>query len=853
MNRKIKTILIIGIAMLYTLQSRAQKISYEGGDSLSVFLEKKDWLSYFRKIKELSDSAYTNSDNQRLLEIGHILKTEFGELNGEERKALRETAMRVGNKIWKLTGNTREALSVYLIAHDNVNNKSTLDSLSWYVENEISNLYTMQGDYDKAEYFGNLLERSLKYFQLNKFLSRYYTNLGISLQSQNQIEKAIVVFKKGLNIADSIKYNNGIFSNALNLANIYNENPDLGSALFYLTKAGELLPMLASDKRYLEIKASYEFESANYKYTVGLFAESTSLYNEAISTLRKYYSNTERREFAKYYSSLAKVYVSVDSLAMANLTIHEGLKCLIPEYDAHDDMPNKNQLYPENSFMDLLSLYAKIYEREFTNLPGDANLEHAITCIEYALDVNDMIRETVIADPSKLVTIRNNKELITEGIEDLYKMMSIDTSHDYFIRARSLFNRSKSLLFDDKTRRNNIMKLITKQDKEIWASLQDSLEALYQKKYDINANINNINGQIFVCQEKIDRILSSCNYTSLLSRTPENYIEYFIADSDIYSLSEINGHRKFLKIGSKAKFDMLIERLNDYIYLKGLSLDETVLSDLYNFLIATVSDRLSSRVVIIPDGTIGYVPFEMLKDADGKYLIQNITISYSFEYTSYDDGIAGELKSLQVFCLAPHYKSKPESDKFISRGSIYDLPYAKMEADSIQKLFGNKAMVSQSCDKNELDGRLLNAHIFHYAGHAIIEGDAAYLALMDNGSESSQLTSNEIGIKHYALDLVVLSACETGLGKMEQGEGIRSLGRSFMESGAKSTVISLWNVNDKSTSQIMTGFYKWLLKGMRKDEALRQSKLDYLKNTSSRNRHPYFWAAFIPAGDMTPL
>ncbi|MEP6793838.1 MAG: CHAT domain-containing protein, partial [Saprospiraceae bacterium] len=62
-----------------------------------------------------------------------------------------------------------------------------------------------------------------------------------------------------------------------------------------------------------------------------------------------------------------------------------------------------------------------------------------------------------------------------------------------------------------------------------------------------------------------------------------------------------------------------------------------------------------------------------------------------------------------------------------------------------------------------------------------------------------------------------------------------------------------WNVNDKSTAIIMTGFYKLLKEGLRKDDALRQSKLNYIKTASSRNIHPYYWAAFIPAGDMKAL
>jgi CHAT domain-containing protein len=208
---------------------------------------------------------------------------------------------------------------------------------------------------------------------------------------------------------------------------------------------------------------------------------------------------------------------------------------------------------------------------------------------------------------------------------------------------------------------------------------------------------------------------------------------------------------------------------------------------------------------------------------------------------------------LNIYCLAPKYSKKKKEEMEISRGAIYDLPFAKMEVDAIKNLYGNAAQISQSGNKNDLNQNLDETHIFHYAGHAIIRDDKAFLALDDSGDETHQLTGAEIGQKHQPLDLVVLSACETGIGKIEQGEGIRSLGRSFMESGAQATVISLWNVNDRSTATIMTAFYKYLRNGMRKDEALRQAKLDYLKEAKSNLIHPYFWAAFIPAGNMSSL
>jgi len=85
---------------------------------------------------------------------------------------------------------------------------------------------------------------------------------------------------------------------------------------------------------------------------------------------------------------------------------------------------------------------------------------------------------------------------------------------------------------------------------------------------------------------------------------------------------------------------------------------------------------------------------------------------------------------------------------------------------------------------------------------------------------------------------------------LQRGEGIISLARAFAYAGAKSIVTSLWSVNDKSTSELMRFFYRELRRGKDKDEALRLARLRFLKESSVKNSHPFFWAAFVPVGDM---
>jgi CHAT domain-containing protein len=103
-------------------------------------------------------------------------------------------------------------------------------------------------------------------------------------------------------------------------------------------------------------------------------------------------------------------------------------------------------------------------------------------------------------------------------------------------------------------------------------------------------------------------------------------------------------------------------------------------------------------------------------------------------------------------------------------------------------------------------------------------------------------------------DLVVLSACETGYGRFETGNGIASLARAFMYAGVPALVVSLWQVNDQSTSIIMQNFYKHLANGKTKSAALRQAKLDYIKLVDNPiAAHPAFWSPFILIGDESPV
>ncbi len=846
-------VVLIFLGPIHTI-TYAQEASIIFNDSLNYFLARKDFDAFIKKVSIISDTAYKQKDSKYLIHLGNKLDQDFGDLTAVQKKQLRIKATHLAQNIFNLTGNLDESLAVYLIAHEQVDNKQVLDSIAWYVENRIANLYTRKGDYDRADYFSQLLETSLIHFQLTELLTRFYTNLGRNLMSQFRPEEAIESFHKGYYLADSIQYTKGVFSNALNLVEVYVELPEYSLAYPFLIKASESLKHLESDKKYLEMRSELEFQNARYLIRELKYGESIERFKNSIQTLKEFHISSSRREFAKSYAALANAYLLTDSLEKAKAALDQGFLCLIPEFTNSNELPDEINLYPENSFIDLFQVQIQFYIAQFEQTDDIHFLRNAISATNLALLVNDLIIETILSDPSKLTAIRNNKDLVGRGIELTYKLYEASPDTDILEIARTFFNRSKSVLYREKTVRSYIIEYLSPEDKLKWHIFNDSIIILYRIKLEATDNANKINGQILLLQDRIDQLLRPYENKVLLQfKTPDTYIEYVVTEDTIFVLAEINRQKVFKKIGHHTILDELLYRLNKYILDKGYSPEGDILNELYSFLVLPITSKIPEKIIIIPDESIGNVPFEILKDSSGHFLIDHATISYAFEYKTLDIHYEYQKEASPIFCLAPQYDKREIKVDEESRGSVYHLPFAKMEVDSIQAVYYGEANVSQSGDKNEWQDNVSRTRIFHFAGHAIINKDQSYLALTSVDIEKDQLTSKEIALLKLSLDLVVLSACETGRGNIEHGEGVRSLGRSFMESGAKATIISLWTVNDKATSDIMVLFYKYLREGVAKDQALRLSKLDYIHKATKRNAHPYFWGAFIPAGNMNSL
>ena len=146
---------------------------------------------------------------------------------------------------------------------------------------------------------------------------------------------------------------------------------------------------------------------------------------------------------------------------------------------------------------------------------------------------------------------------------------------------------------------------------------------------------------------------------------------------------------------------------------------------------------------------------------------------------------------------------------------------------------------------------MTNYKVLHFATHGLLDEripmrSALVLSLDQDPQEDGFYQVREIYNTKLSADLVVLSACQTGKGQLEKGEGVSGLSRAFLYAGAQSVLVSLWNINDRATAEFMEHFYTYLSRGESKEKALQSAKKRMLK---SKYAHPFYWAAFVLIGD----
>jgi len=538
-------------------------------------------------------------------------------------------------------------------------------------------------------------------------------------------------------------------------------------------------------------------------------------------------------------------------------------------------------------------------------------LKAAMLSGEQALVMLDNIRDIYVSEDSKYA-IRERAQKISlvlmEVVAELYKTeknpqyikdafrfseksrAAIMLSYLREVEARQLgkvpaslqsFERAlnidiadyQKLIYDQKQSKTQDKNKLELFDNKLFQLNQrhDSLVRLIEKKYPSYYSLK-YDKNVITLDEVVSKLTKK-----------QAFLEYYVSDTVLFSFVITKDkqliHRVSLTPEIKNQINILQKQLTavdpSKIDASNYSLFVSSARKLYRVLLEPFKNEISGKdLIIVPDGQLLYIPFDVLlsnepvnKGLDFRslpYLIKGHAINYSPSATIlFGRKEKHEQQSVDLAAFAPTYDKNYKYKNLVygnkdSVMTLFPIPGALEEVKRVSKIYKGKVLIGAMASESMFKREAPNYNILHLSAHTIIDNvNPMYSKLVFSPNidkkEDGLLNTYELFNMNLHAELAILSACNTGSGKLQAGEGILSIARGFFYAGVPSVVMTLWSVEDNSSSELMELFYKHLTEGLPKDEALRRAKLDYLKQSDQLTAFPYFWAGYVNIGDNSPL
>ncbi|MEL6561729.1 MAG: CHAT domain-containing protein [Bacteroidota bacterium] len=746
--------------------------------------------------------------------------------------------------------------------------------------------------------------------------ARTYGRMGECFKLTGDREKSINFYKKCINQLDKLKQTKSAISNRLNLANVYQEirnesykeeylnlinklisaKNDPANADFFEGKRNILYHFIVGNFYNADENTSgfYEFQNANYhyqkavetsekqryyKYLSPIYANFGNLYHKekkdsALFFLEKSlaYPHAKFREI-KIYRNLYDYYYDRDQLPKALESINRSLAANlsvsedsvdIAGYHFYDNCINQDEVLA--AIVKKVHVLIKIGE-------ADQSDDHLLNLATKLIDIGDEL----------LTSIKNQSS--TEGSKLYWRVRATDIYSKGFLLASRFNDNEKAFYFSEKIKSllliENILTEANKKDlpDEIKSKELTLKNTILKKERQLRNITDEEKRKILREQIVNDQVAYQTFLDSLQDRYPEFYavknksvsitdlaflqsqlsdtsaVISYVWDIDddnydyLYFLLVTKSHCKLLVVKEVTTIGKLIDDFNQAVAKPFETQQETekfrsIANELYLKLFPSEEIRniiKGKKLLILPDHNIHGIPFEALvaDQKTGRYLIEEneISYAYSISFLFHNENIK-RTPSEQMISFSPVIFQYDE---------LAPLKQSAQEVSEINQIIDGKSLMNQTSTKEAFFNESGDFKIIHLATHAQA-GENPWVAFSD-----AKMDITELHTFQNQAELVVLSACDTSLGEIAEGEGILSLARSFFYSGANSIIATLWNVNDKSTSFVFKEFYKNLKSGDSKSAALRKAKLHYLKNNSLSDASPYYWASFTLLGSDKPI
>lgn len=723
------------------------------------------------------------------------------------------------------------------------------------------------------------------------FISSAYIDFCDSYQKMGRYEEALASGRKAIEILES-RYGE-------------KENRELGIALYHtadvllkMQRGSEALPLIS---RSISI-----FRRSDEKYLLNIVL---TIKGQVLKSLEKY------AEAETCFETAAAVF---SSAAMHNLhlaqtfTSHASLKLVTGHHVEALDLCSRAlqqlgiitsgpyDVFPvRTSFsIDFISSLLAVRAEALWNL-YQKNGDHSI--LRSALENYDLLAEAyerVVmeskAERSKLNQTARVASACEKAIACALEMHRLTRNEEFKIRAFGFSERSRAIILsqfvhDSRARQfagipEDLLSKEMRLKEKITFREKELADVLRQNDVDDSARVA-VHHELISARMRYDSLLEALkrNYPAYHalryhSGRPDlrkiqqsmdmddGILEYMLGDSAAYVFVATRNSIDVVPLNNVPQVNRYVRNLISAISEKDpetfLKYSPLLYSHIFGSADVLLQKNQVKDLLIVPDGSLSYVPFECLIStsvaAESAYLLQRYSIRYGFTAaratTRHESKTASKESSIG---FAPVFASKLINvDSTTAQFSL--LPYSKTEVDKLSQLYNGVAMYGQDATETTFRRMASDYAIIHLATHAIADDEhpdesRLYFANEMDSLHDGFLHAYELLNMSLSSQLVTLSACNTGAGSLHRGEGVMSLSRAFAFAGCPSIMTSLWQAQDLSTSRIMESFYKNLATGMSKSQALREAKLKYLSESDKVKSLPFFWAGLVIIGADDPI
>ncbi|MDQ6470217.1 CHAT domain-containing protein [Flavobacterium sp. LHD-80] len=726
----------------------------------------------------------------------------------------------------------------------------------------LGNLYTVLGDYDSAEntikqYFF-IANTSKNYPDAEKQKFAAILNLSNVYQNTGRIMVAIELLENTLKTEKLSHSEKGILLN--NLGNNYLLGFKGNMMTQQLYKKAEnafksAITYLENDQDHIENLSNSYRNLANVSRQTHRFKIADSYLEKATELFLKI-PNQQPRKTAKLYYEKALLLCDEKKYVESTKQTTAAFKILIPNYTEKNIFPNENQLYSETVLMDILDLQAAIFTHQ-------NQLKKALEAYKLSFHIEDLLMNGLVYENSKIISqvrARNRTEKCILIYDRLYKK---ENKIEYLEDAFQLAEKTKSGIL--KSHLSNIKKAFA-EEKHLLQEFQNANNSILKEQQKGNlANISTINSaikkqnELMLSLKKIQSqnpnlISEHFDLKTLFSKLENDkaiMVYYFMGVENLYYFT-IQNNRIILN-----HFDVTNNPIPKVLkFLDYFKSADAITNDIvgYNYygksaydLLKLPANNVYQNLIIVPDGILNFLPFEALITKESSttnfakmhYLLNDFKIAYNTSANIYLNSKPISKSEKTVLGVFPVFEN-----------TAFELSYSKKELEFIRSNFKGKYLENSDASFSNFRNNASNYSILHLSMHAS-SGDIETPASIKFYDQ--EILYSELYNLHIDPDLVVLSACETGIGKLYKAEGAMSVARGFQFAGAQNLLFSLWKVNDFTTSVFMSDFYKNIKNKTSYFEANANAKLDYLKDKSIPNakKSPYYWSSFVYYGSIS--